>query len=521
MNEYPIPHLAEKFMALFKGNTSVYGVSTLTGTVGSDGKHEAQSWLKHEPTTSKIWEAHLLGRQSIGQVPITVEGTIKWAAFDVDEYKDLGVKDMLGLILTHNLPIILCRSKSGGAHGYVFFKEPVQAAAVRIKLQEFATFFGQGGCEIFPKQDKLGTSNNGDVMYGNWLNMPYDGPMSLRYALNEHEQALTSHEFVDFAESRQVTEKEFLGFKLPRNEVVDMEDGPPCLNHLWSEKTHMKGGRNTLLFNTAVYLKKRFPDATKEETRVKLATWNVKLKEPLAEKELEATVLKSTKNREYQYQCGNPVLKNHCNSHVCCNCLYGIDGDENAFDPNNKTLIQLLTEPPLFFIDYKQTQLTISKEELWSYDKVRQACMVQSRHIPPKMDQEHWLNLVNGYLQSCTVIDIPPEATPVGQLTELLQHWKKSAAEDPKLLINRQPVTNKAKELIFRIADLKSMLKTHQFTALPMNKLVEALRTDLQAESRQTTIDGKSVRVWIISDKKLTVAEEININTIQQEKENF
>jgi hypothetical protein len=134
------------------------------------------------------------------------------------------------------------------------------------------------------------------------------------------------------------------------------------------------------------------------------------------------------------------------------------------------------------------------------------------------MDQEHWLNLVNGYLQSCTVIHVPPEATPVGQLKELLQHWKKSATDDIKLLLNRQPVTNPAKELIFRISDLKSMLKTNQFTALPMNHLVEALRSNLHATSKQTTIDGKSVRVWSIAEKHLQVADEININQIDEKR---
>jgi len=516
MSDYPIEHLAQKFYDLFKGNTSVYGVSVITGIIGSNGKHEAKSWLKHEATTVDLWKSHLSGEQSIGQVPITTEGTIRWAAFDIDDYKDLGVLDMLKLIEQHNLPIIICRSKSGGAHAYIFFKEPAKVENIRVKLQEIATFFGQGGCEIFPKQDKLGTSANGDVMFGNWLNMPYDGPRSLRYALNNQEQALTASEFIDRAVAMSITEADLLNYQLPRNEVVDMEDGPPCLNHLWSENKDMPSNRNTLLFNTAIYIKKRFPEISKTEFKLKLTTWNAKLTKPLSEKELNSSIVKSTKNKEYQYQCGNPLLKRHCNSHVCCQCLYGIDGDENAFDPNNKTLIQLLTEPPLFFINYKQTQLTLSKEELWSYEKVRQACMVQSRHIPPKMDQEHWLNLVNGYLQSCTVINVPPEATPVGQLKELLQHWKKSATDDIKLLLNRQPVTNPAKELIFRISDLKSMLKTNQFTALPMNHLVEALRSDLHATSKQTTIDGKSVRVWSIADKHLQVADEININQINE-----
>lgn len=524
MPEYPIPHLAEKFFNLFKGNPDVHGRSELTGSVTTEGKHEARSWTVHEPTTQKLWERHLQGEISIGQVPVRTDGTVNWVAFDIDTYEGrLNINDILGTIQTLTLPILLTRSKSGGAHGLVFFSTPSRMEQIRPKIQELATFFGIGGCEIFPKQDSLGTAENADVRYGNWLNMPYDGLTSLRYGYNAEGGRLTPSEFVDAAEAlaASTTEESFLGIRLPRP-VETLEDGPPCLNYLTSEKLDIKGGRNTLLFNIAIYFKKANPEADAAQTEAYLKEWNSKLNTPLEEKELRKTILASTKKREYRYQCGNPLLKNHCNSQVCANeCLHGIDGDENAFDPNNKTLIQLMTDPCLYFIDYKKTQLMLTKEEFWSYEKVRQACMVQARHIPPKMDQEHWLHLVQGYLESVSVVELPPEATAEGQLLALVAKWKNTATHKPERIVNGAPALNKRGNLVFKLADLMEMLKLHRFFALENNKITHTLKEKAGMQSISVRIKNKTHRCWEIPSSALDNCDEINLGEITETDEHF
>lgn len=522
MPEYPIPHLAEKFFNLFKGNPNVHGRSELTGQVDIKGKHEARSWTVHEPTTQKLWERHLQGEIAIGQVPVRADGTVNWVAFDVDIYEgNLNINDILARINDLSLPILLTRSKSGGAHGLVFFSTAAKMERIRPKIQELATFFGVGGCEIFPKQDSIGMAENADVRYGNWLNMPYDGPTSLRYGYKADGTRLTPYEFVDAAEAIATTEEDFLGIRLPRPEET-LEDGPPCLNHLTSEKMAMTGGRNTLLFNLAVYFKKANPEAKQPEIAEFLNQWNARFNAPLEEKEIRKTILKSTGNREYRYQCGNQLLKRHCNSTVCANeCLYGIDSDENAFDPNNKTLIQLMTDPCLYFIDYKKTQLVLTKEEFWSYEKVRQACMVQARHIPPKMDQEHWIHLVQGFLESVTIVELPPEATALGQLIALVSKWKNTATNDPERIVNGAPALDKKGSLVFKLQDLFDMLKLHRFTAMEQNKITHNLKEKMGMVSRFVWVGDKSHRCWEIPASSLQEAEELNMGEITETQENF
>lgn len=522
MPEYPIQHLAEKFFNLFKGNISVHGRSELTGQINIEGKHEARSWMEHQPTTQKLWERHLQGNFSIGQVPIKADGTVGWVAFDVDVYKNnLNINEILGTIDELSLPILLTRSKSGGAHGLIFFSSPSRMERIRPKIQELATFFGVGGCEIFPKQDSIGMAENADVRYGNWLNMPYDGCDSLRYGYSSDASRLSPSEFIDAAEALATTEKDFLGIRLPRGPET-LEDGPPCLNHLTSKKMDMTGGRNTLLFNIAVYFKKANPEADAAQAEAYLKEWNSRLTTPLEEKELRKTILSSLKKREYRYQCGNTLLKQHCNSTVCANeCLYGIDGDENAFDPNNKTLIQLLTDPCLYFIDYKKTQLVLTKEEFWSYEKVRQACMVQARHIPPKMDQEHWIHLVQGYLESVTIVELPPEATALGQLIALVSKWKNTATNDPERIVNGAPALDKKGSLVFKLQDLFDMLKLHRFMAMEQNKITHNLKEKMGMRSRYISINSRNHRCWEIPASSLQEAEALNIGEVTENNENF
>ena len=54
---------------------------------------------------------------------------------DVDTYPlDYGV--IVSKIRNLKLPLVMCRSKSGGAHIFLFTKEPVPAKLIREKLNE-------------------------------------------------------------------------------------------------------------------------------------------------------------------------------------------------------------------------------------------------------------------------------------------------------------------------------------------------------------------------------------------------
>ena len=72
------------------------------------------------------------------------------------------------------LPLIVCRSKSGGAHVFLFTKENIPASLMQSKLKQMSIILGYEGSEIFPKQTEI-LVDRGDT--GNFLNLPYYNEM--------------------------------------------------------------------------------------------------------------------------------------------------------------------------------------------------------------------------------------------------------------------------------------------------------------------------------------------------------
>lgn len=95
-------------------------------------------------------------------------------------------------ILSCNLPLIVFRSKSGGAHVFLFTTVAVDASLMRDKLLSVSAILGHGGAEVFPKQVELKSQDD----TGNFLNLPYfNCKNTTRYAFDKNGNAITIDEF--------------------------------------------------------------------------------------------------------------------------------------------------------------------------------------------------------------------------------------------------------------------------------------------------------------------------------------
>jgi putative DNA primase/helicase len=196
---------AERFMALFAGLDWAYGQYTVPPGAKADerGKVKGEALTVEAPLTVAQWEAHLNGGAGLGIIPIRDDGTVRFVAFDVDQYP-IDQNAIAKKAKRFSLPVIVCRSKSGGAHGFAFFSEPVPAELARRKVASWVHLMGyKPGTEIFPKQDRL---SEGDI--GNWINAPYfGGKFSLRYAVDD-DGALDIADFLDLAEAMRIDRAE-------------------------------------------------------------------------------------------------------------------------------------------------------------------------------------------------------------------------------------------------------------------------------------------------------------------------
>jgi len=160
---------ADKFRAIFDGLEEAYGYFKIEKQA-ANGKNKGKAGVVKEPRTAVLWTNHLSGKgASLGIIPINAQNKCKWGCVDIDQYP-LDHRLLVEKIRRLKLPLVVCRSKSGGAHCFMFTTEWVDAADMQKTLQCIAAALGYGESEIFPKQIKLNLER-GDV--GNFLNLPY------------------------------------------------------------------------------------------------------------------------------------------------------------------------------------------------------------------------------------------------------------------------------------------------------------------------------------------------------------
>ncbi len=142
----------DRFYALFRGNERSYGAYL------PQAKTKMMT-IKGKPHGIEDVRAHLEGERGLGVVPIMDDARCWFAAIDIDVHGPNGqhvdLQQIDERIVRNQLPLVACRSKSGGAHCYVFLKEPADAGRVRFMLERFAGVLGYPTAEIFPKQSVL------------------------------------------------------------------------------------------------------------------------------------------------------------------------------------------------------------------------------------------------------------------------------------------------------------------------------------------------------------------------------
>ena len=116
----------ELFSSIFDGLKQAYGTYKIDRKQ-SNGKSTGRAGVVREPRTTALWEGHLSGKgDSVGIIPINEENMCIWGCIDVDQYP-LDHKALVEKVQQLKLPLVICRSKSGGAHLFLFTSEWVSA----------------------------------------------------------------------------------------------------------------------------------------------------------------------------------------------------------------------------------------------------------------------------------------------------------------------------------------------------------------------------------------------------------
>ena len=480
----------EKFKKAFKGSNIAYG-QYKSGETNDNGKQGGKAFIVKEKPTDELWKNHLEGKEpSLGIIPIDENNKCHWGCIDVDEYP-LDHKKILKRIQKFKIPLIMCRSKSGGAHLFIFVNKPVTAKIMQTKLKEISSGLGYSHCEIFPKQTNI-LVERGDT--GNFLNLPFhNANASLRYAFNEDGSAATLEEFFILYDKFVMNPEDIFKIKIAVEEEA-IKLGPPCLQHL-CKQDFPQGTRNSGLFNLGVYARKAFPDKWEE----KVEEYNRKYMNPPLPSEEVTTIKKSLSNKNYIYTCKDEPIHSHCNSELCKTRKYGVG---SGYIPQIGNLTKQNSEPPIWFLSVEGKRIELETDDLQNQLRFQKVCMDTLNTMPSKMASRDWTVLVQALLEEVTIIEVPEEVGLTGQFKDLLEDFCTNIGEaltKEEILLGK-PFTDNTKTY-FRLGDLQNYLHKHNFRNFGRNKIVSSLK-DLGAKYTSFIIKDRFTRVWEIPEFK-------------------
>lgn len=495
--------LAKEFALLFEGSRRSHGRwSPSTGRMRTEKRGA-------DPEDFAI---HLSGEEGIGVVPVRDDGSLVFGVIDIDNHgddKDIDLQPMAIQIEQLSLPLVPCRSKSGGIHCYLFGTESLNAKRVRVILAEYAKKIGYPSAEIFPKQDYL-AGHGEDKQLGNWINLPYfNGQKTDRYAMTGNGKKLKPEEFVTLAKSVAITAS-----ALDAATNATHPDAPPCVSSMISDGIG-SGDRNKALYNITVYLRKAFPESYFDTAMDMNATI---FTAPLPHTEAKRTI-RSAARRTYTYKCGEEPCKSRCNKTECVKREYGISRDEfNDMDaashvPQISDLTRYDTEPVKWSMMVNGREVdNIPTEYLYNFNHLRKMFTEQLNPpiFLPAMTVRKWESIIMPIVPSAKVIDIPKESTPSGIMASRLMDFLSKAdsrgndydeQKERDRLTRGLPclqIKDNTKFGVFRMQDFVKYLKSTKSEDMRGAALYFAIKNAFSVKHTRIRIKDKVMTVWMV-----------------------
>ena len=488
-----------KFKAIFEGNNSAYGQLILSGAKTDKGKAEGKAFIKRQPISDQLWEDHLAGKEpALGVIPINEDNECKWGCIDVDVY-NLDHMAIMRNIKGMGFPLVTFRSKSGGAHLFLFAKEFIPAALMQSKLKAMSEALGYGGSEIFPKQTEI-LVERGDT--GNFLNLPYHGGIrGLRYTFEAGGNAASLESFYSIYDEWAQTKEEIENIVVKKAEVVEIfPDGPPCLNQL-AKEGFGEGSRNNALFNLAVYRKQADPDNWED----KVMEDNQKyMTPPLSFQEVKQLMGSIGKRGYDKYRCKDQPICGVCNAAKCRTKKFGVGFTDEQM-PLLETLTKINSNPPQWFLTVDEKRVELKTEQLHNPNLFAIAVLDQANVVSPIPKAADWREIyVKPLMNNLQEIEPLESLDPVNQIINLLYDFtvNRPQARTKEDILRKMSWTNEG-HTYFRLDDFYMFCKKNSWE-IDKTKTANLIKTlkDIFVSEERPTIKNQQPRLIKIKAMK-------------------
>lgn len=503
----------QEYMGLFTGSKHNYGEFLPSGEKKKGKQQGAYRMVTNKLITVEQYKDHLNGKVGLGIIPIDEHNRCKFSTIDVDIY-DSDLMMYISALERGGFPLVPFKSKSGGLHIYMFFKEPENVAPVLDLMRKFCSVLSidllvkrkkRSSVEIFPKQTKLM-----DDAVGSYINLPYFNSTDTQQYVIRKGNPLNLNDALVYIKDRLVT----LGEAKEFYNGLAFSDAPPCLQKVYVlNPTDANSGRNNYLFSFGVYLKKK--DETYFEQN--LHSINDDMLDPLDSTEVDKTILSSLRKRDYVYKCKEAPCIDFCNKKECRQREYGIGKNDGYFSSVEcGQLCQYKTSQPYYEWDVRlQGQETFKKlrfrseDEIIKQDAFLRLCMRELYELPSKLKQMEWFNKVNQALKEIKIVDVNQEddMSPITVLKNMVADFLtgQALAETKNQILSKRVYFDKTiQAYLFRVKDLSDFLfRKNQFRYFGPQDIHGILREWKCDSMTIRTESKKQVRVRVFPKSQL------------------
>ena len=486
------------FQDIFCGNLNAFGQHQPTKELIKSGeKSRGNSWTVRELLTLEHYKKHLNGEVGLGVVPLNQNNKIKFLAIDIDNYNKEYIQKMIVKVYYNRLPFLPFLSKSGGLHLYMFFKDFIEYAKIKDRILEFLPVLGlKNNIEIFPKQRTIK-----EDQVGNWINLPYfNFEKTKQFLVDSDLKPVNLTTALNIIKKSALNEDEFL----LSIENLYLNDAPPCIQTIYYNGDTDQ--RNEFLFNTAVYFKSK----SGEDFEYELKELNKSLLRPLDDIEIDDTIIKSHKKRDYSYKCNQLPCYEFCSKELCKKRKFGI-GSEEISELSFEEFIQHKSDPPYYEWVINGKALTFYQEnDIIKQDKFRELCFRELHLLPSRLKDASWTKIINRALKNIVIkeIDIADDISPgsmfLFNLYDFLEN-RVHAENLSQILIDRVFKDEPSESYIFKSKNLIDFLFNQKsFRAFKTTEIQNRLKR-MGASIDRLYIDknNKGIRVWRLPFKSI------------------
>jgi len=413
----PYFNMIERFKNIFNGLQRAHGCTYVEKKNVDGTKIKGKSFVKREPVTESLWHNHLKGIEpSLGIIPINEENKCSWGCIDIDSYAGFDHKKLINKINLLKLPLITMRSKSGGAHVFLFTTIAVDAKVLRNKLLSISAVLGFGSSEVFPKQIELKSEED----TGNFLNLPYfNSENTTRYAFNVEGNAINIDDFFTLHERKKITPQQLENLNIQRP-ASEFSDGPPCLESLTQEK--LTDGRDRVLYQYIQYAKRKWP----EDWTKHINPFNYKyFSDPLDDKIIQDKI-KFNSKKELGFKCNEEPMCLHCDKALCKTRKFGIGGE--VVFPMLTDLQKVELDEPYYWVNVDGERVKLEKALILYDQRLFQiAVLEQLNIILPSLSKKDWRMLIQNLLNNIELIKAPKGSSKIDNFKDILKNFARTA----------------------------------------------------------------------------------------------